>query len=228
MQENEPQTDLEGLRVRLLPDRDRERAADIAKVVKAFRKKLSPEQNARWSDDNITEAFLRIDDNPTFLDGLGAKQRMLDASTKELSQQEHFFQAMAESAKLCAALYSHSVKFWDVILKHEKLAVGQGKYMQNADKGCGLLESGGYDEEKLEEIAAYENANEDGHKQRGEFVPGTGGLRMGVLGKEESIAPIFNIGSGPDLDEEPHAADAEAERIRQQWMGEENGAASDD
>ncbi len=111
MQENEPQTDLEGLRVRLLPDRDRERAADIAKVVKAFRKKLSPEQNARWSDDNITEAFLRIDDNPTFLDGLGAKQRMLDASTKELSQQEHFFQAMAESAKLCAALYSHSVRF---------------------------------------------------------------------------------------------------------------------
>lgn len=225
MQENESgqtnpaKKDLEGLRVRLLPDRERERAEDVARVVKAFRKKLTADQNARWMDENITEAFLRIDDDPAFLDGLGAKHKLLDASSKELSQQEDFFRAMGESAKLYAALYSHAVKFWDVILKHEKLGVGQGKYMQNADKGCGLIATGGYDEEKLEEIAAHEKENEDGHKQRGEFVPGSGGLRVGVLGKEELIAPIFNIGGGPDSDE-PEDAENEARRIRQQWLEE--------
>src|SRR6266478_7629477 len=216
---DEPGTGLGGLRVRLLPEREQERKEDIAKVVKALRKKLTPEQNARWSDDNITEAFLRIDDDPAFLDGLGAKHKLLDASSKELSQQEDFFRAMGESAKLYAALYSHAVKFWDVILKHEKLGVGQGKYLQNAAKGCGLLETGGYGEEKLEEIAEHEQANEDGHKQRGEFVPGSGGLRVGVLGKEELIAPIFNIGGGPDSDE-PEDAENEARRIRQQWLEE--------
>jgi len=218
-QTNPAKKDLEGLRVRLLPDRERERAEDVARVVKAFRKKLTAEQNARWMDENITEAFLRIDDDPAFLDGLGAKHKLLDASSKELSQQEDFFRAMGESAKLYAALYSHAVKFWDVILKHEKLGVGQGKYMQNADKGCGLIATGGYDEEKLEEIAAHEKENEDGHKQRGEFVPGSGGLRVGVLGKEELIAPIFNIGGGPDSDE-PEDAENEARRIRQQWLEE--------
>src|SRR5437879_4757840 len=107
---------------------------------------------------------------------------MMDASSKDLLQQEDFFRAVGESAKLCAAIYTHSRKFWDVILKHEGLAVGQGKFMQNADRGCGLLETGGYGEEKLDEIAGHEKENEDGHKQRGEFVPGSGGLRVGVLG----------------------------------------------
>ncbi len=159
MQENESgqtnpaKKDLEGLRVRLLPDRERERAEDVARVVKAFRKKLTADQNARWMDENITEAFLRIDDDPAFLDGLGAKYKLLDASSKELSQQEDFFRAMGESAKLYAALYSHAVKFWDVILKHEKLGVGQGKYMQNADKGCGLIATGGYVRARLRWIA---------------------------------------------------------------------------
>ena len=214
---DETATGLDGLRVRLLPDRERERKHDIAKVVKSFRKKLTPNQNARWSDDNITKAFLRIDDDPAFLDGRGAKQKMLDASSKDLSQQQDFFRAMGESAKLCSALYSHAVKFWDVILKHEKLGVGQGKYLQNADRGCGLLETGGYDEEKLEKIAEHEEANEKGHKQRGEFVPGSGGLRVGVLGKEESIVPVFNIGSPPDESED---ANTEARRIRQKWLEE--------
>src|SRR6266853_390578 len=141
---DEPGTGLEGLRIRLLPDRERERAEDIAKVVKAFRKKLTPEQNARWTDDNITEAFLTIDDDPTFLDGLWAKQQILDASSKDLLQRTDFFQEMGESAKLCSAIYFHAVKFWDVILKYERLEVGQGKYLQNAAKGCGLLVSGGY------------------------------------------------------------------------------------
>jgi len=151
----------------------------------------------------------------------------MDASSKDLLQRTDFFRAMGESAKLCAALYSHAVKFWDVILKHEKLGVGQGKYLQNADKGCGLLVSGGYGKEELEEIAAHEKENEDGHKQRGEFMPGSGGVRVGVLGKEELIAPIFNIGSGPDL--EPEDAENEARRIRQQWLGEEKDeTASDD
>lgn len=214
---HEPGHKLDGLR--LLPDREQDRARDIAKVVKAFRKKLTAEQNAKWSDSNITEAFLTIDDDPTFLDGLGAKQKILDASSKDLSQQTEFFQAMGESAKLCAAIYSHAVKFWDVILRYEKLGVGQGKYMQNADKGCGLLETGGYGEEKLEEIDAHEKANEDGYK-RGEFVPGSGGLRVGVFGKHESIAPIFNVANGPD---EPEDADTEARRIREEWLGEKSG-----
>ncbi len=219
MQENERgNTGLEGLRVKLLPDRERERKHDIAKVVKAFRKKLTLEQNARWTDDSIIEAFIKIEDDPTFLDGLGAKQKILDASSKALSLQEDFFRALGESSKLCAALYGHALKFWDVILKHEKLGVGQGKYLQNAAKGCGLLESGGYGEEELEEIAAHEEANEKGHKQRGEFVPGSGGLRVGVLGKEQSIAPVFNVGNGPDQDEPD--AENEANRIRQQWLDE--------
>src|SRR5882762_2529656 len=218
MQENERgNTGLEGLRVKLLPDRERERKHDIAKVVKAFRKKLTLEQNARWTDDSIIEAFIKIEDDPTFLDGLGAKQKILDASSKDLSQQEDFFRTMGESAKLCAALYLHAVKFWDVILKYENLGVGQGKFMGNAAKGCGLLETGGYGEEKLEEIAGHERANEKGHKQRGEFVPGSGGLRVGVFGREESIVPIFNVGNSPE--DEPEA-DIEARRIRQQWLEE--------
>jgi len=218
MQENDPGTGLEGLRVRLLPDRERERAEAVARVVKAFRTKLTHEQNARWSDDSITKAFLRIDDDPAFLDGRDAKQRMLEASSKDLSQQEDFFKAMGESAKLCSALYSHAVKFWDVILKYEKLSLGQGKYLQNADRGCGLLETGGYTEEKLDEIAGHEKENEDGHKQRGEFVPGSGRMRVGVLGKEESIRPIFNVGNGPEG--EPDDAETEARRIREQWLEE--------
>ncbi|PYT05599.1 MAG: hypothetical protein DMF60_11390 [Acidobacteria bacterium] len=209
---------LEGLRVRLLPDRERERTEAIGRVVKAFREKLTPQQNARWSDNDIIKAFIKIDDSPTFLDGLDAKQKMLGASSRDLSQQQDFFRAMGESAKLCSALYSHAVKFWDVILKYERLEVGQGKYLQNADRGCGLLETGGYGEEKLEEIAGHERANEDGHKQRGEFVLGSGGLRVGVHGKEESIAPIFNVGSGPDSDEPD--AEIEARRIREQWLDE--------
>ncbi len=50
-------------------------------------------------------------------------------------------------------------------------------------------------------------------------MPGSGGLRVGVLGKEELIAPIFNIGGGPDSDE-PEDAENEARRIRQQWLEE--------
>jgi len=119
MQEKYPGTGLEGLRVRLLPDRERERAEAVARVVKAFRTKLTPNRTHDGQTTSITKAFLRIDDDPAFLDGRDAKQRMLEASSKDLSQQEDFFKAMGESAKLCSALYSHAVKFWDVILKYE-------------------------------------------------------------------------------------------------------------
>lgn len=62
------------------------------------------------------------------------------------------------------------------------------------------LVTGGYDEKKLDEVAGHEKANEDGHNQRGEFVPGSGGLRVGVFGKQKSIDLIFNVGKGPDLE----------------------------
>jgi hypothetical protein len=56
-------------------------------------------------------------------------------------------------------------------------------------------------------------------RQRGDFVPGSGRLHAGVLGKEESIAPIFNSDNGPDLDEPKN--ETEARRIRLQWLEEE-------
>jgi hypothetical protein len=213
---------LDGLCARLLPEREKQREKDIAKVVAGFRKKLTPEQNTRWTDVNIIEALLTIDEDPTFLDGIGAKQKLLSATSKDLSTQTEFYRAMATSAKLYAALHSCAVKLWNVILKYERLSVGQGKYMKDADKGCGELVSGGHDEEKLAEIAQHWNENENGHNSRGDFVPGSGGLQMNVEGVVQDAEPTFEMGNDPNDDD-----DDEIHRIRDKWFNEldsESGA----
>ena len=218
---------------------------DLRKTVVKFRKKLTTAQNAQWTDESIGQAFLSLGSDPTYFAGASAKQQLLDASSKELSQDTDFLRAVAESARLHEILRTHAVMFWNAVLKHAQLAMDRGKYMTDAEKGKGLLVTGGHDEKKMSEIASHWQENQDGGgtefenrfqahpKQRGDFVPGSGGLQVScgkVRGKGmESAEPIFDTGSGPgtEHDDDPHGethseiAEAQAQRIRERWMREQ-------
>src|ERR1700731_2972553 len=78
----------------------------LASIIKEFRRKLRPDENERWSDDQIVAAFETKDpafmDLP-FMDGAGAKQKLLNATSKELAQQSSFIQEMADSGRIYAA-----------------------------------------------------------------------------------------------------------------------------
>lgn len=209
---------------------------DARRIVTKFRKKLTPEQNARWTDDHIVQAFLSLGNDAAYYDGAAAKQQLRDASSKALSQEPDFFQAVAQSAKLHDALKVSAFEFWSVVLKHADLAMERGKYMTDAAKGTGLLVSGGHNEEKISSMAAHWQENQDGGgtefgnrfeaspKRRGNFVPGSGGMEtwkgkaFGGRGKE-TMEPIFNVGHAPESegDDPSESAEEIARRIREEW-----------
>jgi hypothetical protein len=92
--------------------------------------------------------------------------------------------------------------------------------MAKADKGKGLLVSGGYDVHKIAEIDEHRDNNEDGQNQRGSFVPGSGGMNVGVNGKQKPMDSLFDIGGGPD---DFNKTENQARRIREQWLNETSG-----
>lgn len=89
--------------------------------------------------------------------------------------------------------------------------------MTQAPESSGLLVTGGYGTEKIAEIAEHQQGNENGEHSRGEFVPGSGGMRVGVNNKKRKAEPLFSIGNGPDAE---HDDESETERIRQAWLSE--------
>lgn len=193
----------------------------IAKLLKSFRKKLTPEQNARWTNDDILAALMLADKDPTFLEGIGARDKLLNATSHDLATHEDFFTAVFGEAKLYEAIRSHAIRFWNLILSHAGQSVDRGKFMTDAPQGKGeLVYFGG---EKIAEIEVHRESNENGVKQRGDFVPGSGGLRVGVYGKEVPIQPILSLGTGSDVYELPDAtesADNEARKLRTLWRRE--------
>src|SRR5260221_10160966 len=120
------QDKLEGLRLRLVPEYDGDlledllaileaRRPQITKLVVSFRKKLTTQQKGRWSNEDILTAFVLANEDPNFLHGIGAKQTLLDASSRDIANQHEFYEGVAEDAKLYEALRGHAIRFWNLI-----------------------------------------------------------------------------------------------------------------
>src|ERR1700737_3594740 len=78
----------------------------IATSLKSFRSKLTKMENERWSDDQIVRAFETKDPafmTIEFMEGVGAKQELLNATSKELAQPSSFLQEMGNGARVYAA-----------------------------------------------------------------------------------------------------------------------------
>lgn len=215
---------LDGLRLRLVPKYGDSldtllaiftaRRTQITKLIQSFRKKLTAQQNGRWSNEDILAALVLANEDPNFLHGIGAKQTLLDASSRDIANQQEFYASVAEEANLYATLCTHNIRLWNIILNHIGQSVDRGKFMTDGKR----LITGGYGTEKIAEIAEHQQANENGEHSRGEFVPGSGGMRVGVKGTKRKINPLFTIGSGADADEPD--SDSKAQRIRQAWLSE--------
>src|ERR1700730_4901588 len=111
----------EGLRLRIAPEYDDDlldellaildaRKSQITKLVVSFRKKLTAQQNGRWSNEDILTAFVLANDDPNFLHGIGAKQTLLDASSRDIANQHEFYEGVAEDATLYEALHGHAIR----------------------------------------------------------------------------------------------------------------------
>lgn len=106
----------------------------IGKVVSAFRKKLTLEENQRWPEDaDVIRAFETIKE-----DGSAIKNQMLETSNKEVAEERDYFKEMATTARLYAALFEGAVKYWDVLLIFEGLPRIGGSICQTLqkEKGC--------------------------------------------------------------------------------------------
>jgi hypothetical protein len=195
----------------------------VATILKTFRNKLRPDENARWSDEQIVEAFETKDpafmDLP-FMDGLGAKQKLLNATSKELAQQSSFMQEMADSGRIYAAFYEAVLAYWDKI-KLAELPTTKGQHLSDADRGKGELVTGGCDEAKLAQVDAHREENANGYRKCGaaNFVPGSGGLEVNDEGKVVEADPVYSGGKDPIQYEE---GDAEkARRLREKWLDDQ-------
>ena len=202
------------LEARAAARKEAEKQKAIAKVISAFRKKLKPEENARWTDDaDIIRAFETIND-----DGSTIKKRLLRATNQEVAEQRDYIQEMAITSSLYAALFHGAVKYWDVLLRFEGLAEDRGKYMTDADQGKGLLVSGGYGDEKLAQVDAHREENADGQRMCdvANFRPGSGGLEMNVDGEVVEAEPTYKPGHDPIRCEE--GDEEKARRLREKWL----------
>src|SRR6266478_1392845 len=114
----------EGLRLRIATEYDDDlldellaiveaRRPQITKLVKSFRKKLTAQQNEQWNNVDIVAAFFLANKDPNFLHGVGAKQTLLDASSRDIANQQEFYKSVAEDATLYEALHGHAIRFWN-------------------------------------------------------------------------------------------------------------------
>src|SRR6266436_907190 len=193
----------------------------VATIIKTFRSELRPDENDRWSDDQIVAAFETKDPafmNLPFMNGVGAKEKLLNATSKELAQQSSFMQEMADSGRIYAAFYEAVLAYWDKIklTKDYGLSTTKGQHLTDAERGKGFLVSGGYDESKLAQIESHRDA--DGQRKCGpaNFRKGGGGLEMNVDGEIVDAEPTYKPGHDPVQYEEGDAD--KAQRIREKWL----------
>lgn len=147
---------------KIAADREEKKKASVrqkavSKILKAFREKLYDSENEKWNDAEIIAAFETKDPafmRLPFMDGAGAKQKLLDASSKELADQSSFVQRMADSGRVYAAFYKAALAYWNKVklIADHGLSDSKGQYMTDADRGKGLLMF--YDHAKLEQIDA--------------------------------------------------------------------------
>lgn len=195
----------------------------VAKILKAFREKLSDSENEKWSNEEIVQAFETRDPafmELPFMDGAGAKQKLLNASSKELADQSSFVQKMADSGRVYAAFYRAALAYWNKVklMADHGLSDTKGQYMVDADKRKGLLVSGGYGDEKLAQVDAHREENADGQRRCGvaNFRPGSGGLEMTVDGEKVEAEPTYKPGHDPIRYEE--GDEEKARRLREKWL----------
>jgi hypothetical protein len=150
--------------------KEAEKRRDIGKVIKAFRDELnlSPDDE-HWTDEEIIRAFKHVSDSPEYLNGVGMKTRLLDAPTEDVLKSS--YQEMLYAGRLSAVLLECAVKYWNVFLKYENQSMNRGRFITEADKGCGELVSGGYDEPKLADVAAAHQRSESTYDENGKRDP---------------------------------------------------------
>jgi hypothetical protein len=197
----------------------------VAKIIKQFRDKLRPDENARWNDEQIVEAFETKD--PAFMDlpfmcGVGAKQKLNNASSKEIVEQP-FFQVLGDTARVYAAFYRAVLDYWNRVklVADHGLSDNKGQYLTDAPKSKGELVSGGYGDEKLAQVDAHREENADGQRRCdvANFRKGSGGLEMNVDGEIVEADPVYSGGKDPIQYEE---GDAEkARRLREKWLDDQ-------
>jgi hypothetical protein len=195
----------------------------VASIIKQFRDKLRPDDNSRWTDEQIVGAFETKD--PAFMDlpfmgGVGATQRLHNATSKEIAEHHPFFQELGDSARIYWAFYRAVLNYWNKVklgLDHG-LSDNRGRYLLDADKTKGELISGGYGVDKIARVDAHREENADGQRRCGpaNFRKGAGGLEMNVDGTIVDAEPTYRPGHDPIQYEE---GDAEkAQRIREKWL----------
>lgn len=206
---------------------------DVLKVIAKLRGKLTPQENSQWTNEKIVHTFLTLDNDAAYSDGAAAKQMLLQASAAELSQEPEAFQTVAQSARLYEALHKHAEMFWSKVLKCARLSMHRGKYMAEGGRDKGMIRYAG-GEQQVAKIAAHSEENVYGVHQRGDFVPGSGGLQVwrGATHDGEGVEdgePILTIGHGPESDGDPNSETAEqiAQRLREKWGRERDRKLND-
>jgi len=181
------------------------------KALAAFRERLTPDENAQWTDDNILNAILNIDSDPNYLAGVGAKSKrsaLLDAAKKngrsmgEVAESE-IYRNLADAARISEGLLYVATRFANIFLCSENLSAQRGLILEDAPKGAGKLVSGGFDTAKITTIDAHTQQHADGTRKASaaNFRPGSGGLEYAVEGGlRKSFDPIHNVGLSPDID----------------------------
>lgn len=198
----------------------------VAKIIGQFRSKLRPDENAQWTDEQIVEAFETRDPafmGLPFMGGVGAKQRLDNASNKEIVEQPDFFRELADSARIHAAFYRAVLNYWNKIklIADHGLSDNRGQYLTDAPKSKGELVSGGYGDEKLAQADAHREENADGQRRCdvANFRKGTGGLEMTVDGEIVEADPVYSGGKDPIQYEQGN--EERAKRLREKWLGDQ-------
>lgn len=185
-------------------------------MLRSLREKLTTDEKSRWSDEQLLYAVEHIDDDPAYLQGIGARNQ-IDTQLKSASKQSRLsqllesdaYQSLANQFRLTAALVEASKRFYDILLSSEGLSSKRPLIMPEAPKSRGLLVSGGMNESKLADIDAHgqEKEDENGkpingrHVAAANFMPGSGGLEYGTEGgNRKSFDPIWTVGNSPEVD----------------------------
>ena len=205
----------------------------VEKMLGELREKLTPEEDSRWNNEQLLYAVEHIDDEPAYLQGIGARNQ-IDTRLKNASKQgrlsqlieSDIYQSLANQARLKEALLKASTRFYDILLSAEGLSSKRPLIMPEAPKSRGLLVSGGMNESKLADIDAHgqEKEDENGkpingrHVAAANFLPGSGGLEYGTEGgNRKSFDPIWTVGNSPEVngpgDEHEGKQDAHFEAI---------------
>lgn len=136
--------------------------------------------------------------------------KMSDADLETLFQSpEPFLERIASRKRLRDAFAAVATHWWNNILGFHRLHAEAGQFMSGADRGTGLLESGGYDPSKISLVDAARETD-DGRVAAANFRPaywnGGWATTSGVDGHQAYE------------DDDAEASRAEQERMREDFV----------